>query len=92
MNKLSLERLAAFRATRKAGIHDDCCPSDEPATEEYSYDWNGMLWCIRCERGRYVYLWTYPCNEDAPTLAEAERALLAMAIAEADGELGADAR
>jgi hypothetical protein len=77
-------KLEAFRATRKAGIRADYLPSDEPATEEYSYDWNGMAWCIRCERGRYVYSWSHPCNEDAPTLAEAERRLLDMAIAEAE--------
>jgi hypothetical protein len=72
--------LAAFRATRKTGIPADCMPSDAPATEEYSYAWGGVVWCIRCERGRYVYSWTHPANQDAATLEEAERLLFDMAF------------
>jgi hypothetical protein len=78
----AMDDLAAFRATRKTGIHADYSPSDDHATEEYSYDWDGMIWCIRCERGRYVYSWTHPCNEDASTLASAESALFDMINAE----------
>lgn len=65
-----------FRATRKAGILAEYAPSDAPATEEYSYDWRGMIWCIRCEDGRYVFDWRHPSNDDRATLAEAEAALL----------------
>jgi hypothetical protein len=79
---LTQQALATFRATRKSGIESELLPSDEPASEEYSYQWGGMTWVIRCEHGRYVYTWMHPCNEDAPTLAEAENLLLEWAIAE----------
>lgn len=77
--------LAAFRATRKSGIHPGYCPSDEPATEEFTYEWGGCLWCIRCERGRYVYSWIHPRNQDAATLEQAERLLFDMAREELAG-------
>jgi hypothetical protein len=74
-----LEQLALFRATRKEGIDPEHLPSDADSTEEYSYFWNGAVWCIRCEDERYVYSWTHAYKEDADTLEEAERLLLDMA-------------
>jgi hypothetical protein len=71
------QELAAFVATRQAGIDPALSPSDAPATEEYTYNWAGMTWCIRCEAGRYVFDWRHPAYQDRPTLAEAEAALFA---------------
>lgn len=69
--------LEAFRATRSTTrvLPDDYLPSDAPATETYSYDWDGQIWWVRREGGEYVFSWTHPCNEARPTLAEAEAAL-----------------
>jgi hypothetical protein len=73
LTRVSLEQ---FRATRSTTRNvDDLYPSNAPASEVYSYDWDGQIWWIRCEGGEYVFSWTHPCNEARPTLAEAEAAL-----------------
>lgn len=74
---MSLREFRATRSTTRA-IPDELRPSDAPASEEYSYEWLGGIWWIRCEApGRYVFDWTHPCEEWRPNLAKAESALWA---------------
>jgi hypothetical protein len=82
-HKILPAAFADFLATRSTADvadeprqpHEASVPSDAPATEEYSYEWEGEIRWIRCEDGEYVFEWSHPVTRLSPTLAEAEAAL-----------------